>query len=193
MSRTTTSSSAASTIDVMFRALRREQFDLLRRWLTDPLVARWWNHETSSTALERDFGAAVDGRDPTAIFIADVGGRPFGLLQRYAVSSYPAYQAELAAVCHLPEGAMSIDYLIGEPALRGRGLGAAMIAAGAARLWQEQPDCADVIVPVHAANRASWRALERAGFERIAEGRLEPDNPHDSHDHYVYRAQRPAE
>jgi aminoglycoside 6'-N-acetyltransferase len=44
---------------------------------------------------------------------------------------------------------------------------------------------------VSAANRASWRALERAGFRRFAEGDLQPDNPLDSLEHYVYRLHRP--
>jgi aminoglycoside 6'-N-acetyltransferase len=34
--------------------------------------------------------------------------------------------------------------------------------------------------------------LERAGFERVAEGELEPDNPIDSRDHYIYRRRRQA-
>ena len=47
-----------------------------------------------------------------------------------------------------------------------------------------------MIVPVHAGNRASWRALERAGFTRVAAGELRPDNPRDSRDHYVYGLNR---
>jgi aminoglycoside 6'-N-acetyltransferase len=41
-------------------------------------------------------------------------------------------------------------------------------------------------VPVSVANRASWRALERAGFHRAATGELTPDNPSDGRDHYIY-------
>ncbi len=48
-------------------------------------------------------------------------------------------------------------------------------------------------MPVAAGNRASWRALERAGFTRIAAGPLPPDNPIDPPDHVVYRLMRPAE
>jgi aminoglycoside 6'-N-acetyltransferase len=36
-----------------------------------------------------------------------------------------------------------------------------------------------IVVPIVAGNRASWRALEKAGFVRIAEGDLAPDNPVD--------------
>ena len=99
------------------------------------------------------------------------------------MAAYSEYLAELRTVCEVPPGAISIDYLIGEPDLRGHGLGAAMIAAFVAH-------AVEVIVPVAAGNVASWRALERAGFARIAEGELEPDNPRDRRDHYVYALSR---
>jgi aminoglycoside 6'-N-acetyltransferase len=86
----------------------------------------------------------------------------------------------------VPRAALSIDYLIGEPKLRGRGLGAAMIAAFVSACWAACPDAGAILVPVATGNLASWRALERAGFDRIAEGELQPDNPRDSRDHYIY-------
>ena len=43
---------------------------------------------------------------------------------------------------------------------------------------------------MHAENRASWRALESAGFARVAEGELEPDNPADTRAHVVYQLTR---
>jgi len=60
-----------------------------------------------------------------------------------------------------------------------------------AESWACCSQADDVIVPVSAGNYASWRTLERAGFQRIAAGDLEPDNPCDPRDHYVYRIERP--
>ncbi|MGY2128926.1 GNAT family N-acetyltransferase [Blastococcus sp. SYSU DS0617] len=80
---------------------------------------------------------------------------------------------------------------MGEPSSRGRGLGAAMIAAAVARGFADHPDAGEVLVPVAAANEASWRALERAGGARYATGELTPDNPVDSRDHVVHRFGRP--
>ena len=99
---------------ITFVRLCRGDFALLTTWLTEPLVARWWNHETSASALERDYGAVVDGSEPTSVLIAELEGRPFGLIQHYPVAAYPDYLAELAGVCEVPEGAVSVDYLIGE-------------------------------------------------------------------------------
>ena len=178
--------------EIGFRALRRDDFDLLARWLSEPLVARWWNHETSPDAVERDFGASVDGRDATELFVALLAGRPFGLIQRYPIAAYPEYLDELSQVCAVPPNALSIDYLIGDSELRGRGVGAAMIAAFVNACWASCPQASAIVVPVATGNLASWRALERAGFDRIAEGELEPDNPRDGRDHYVYAIQRPG-
>jgi aminoglycoside 6'-N-acetyltransferase len=175
---------------IAFRPLHRRDFPMLGCWLDEPLVARWWNHETSAEAIERDFGAAVDGREPTRVFVASVGGRAFGLIQRYPIAAYRDYLDELTAISAVPAAALSMDYLIGEPELRGRHLGSSMIATFAALSWAAHREARDFIVAVSVGNQASWRALERARFCRVAEGRMTPDNPRDSTDHYVYRLQR---
>lgn len=175
---------------VGFRPLRRQDFPLLATWLAEPLVHRWWAHETTAEAVERDFGPSVDGLDATEVFVALTEDRPYGLIQRYRIADHPDHLAELSAVCEIPPGALSIDYLIGEPAARGRGLGSAMIRALVADSWPCYPQARDVVVPVAAGNERSWRALERAGFARTAEGELTPDNPVDPRDHVVYRIRR---
>ncbi len=176
---------------VVFRPLTRADLPLLRRWLAEPLVARWWAHETSEEAVEADFGPVVDGTDPAEVLLALAGDRPFGLVQRYRIADFPEYGAELAPVVAVPPGALSIDYLIGEPGVRGGGAGAAMLTAFVADSWTRYPEASAVLVPVAAGNVASWRALERAGFTRVAEGPLAPDNPADPPDHVLYLLRRP--
>jgi aminoglycoside 6'-N-acetyltransferase len=175
---------------IAFRPLERSDFELLARWLAEPLVAYWWNHETTPAALERDFGAAIDGREPTHIRVASVDDRPAGLIQRYPLGAYPEYLEELSPLLPIPSGALSIDYLVGEPELRGQGIGAAMIEAFVTQSWVAFPQARDVIVPVSARNTASWRALERAGFGLVAKGELAPDNPREPREHVVYRRGR---
>ncbi|RBY77429.1 GNAT family N-acetyltransferase [Blastococcus sp. TF02-09] len=178
--------------EVQLRALRRADFPMVGRWLAEPLVARWWNDDSSLDAVEAQYGPTVDGADPTAVYIAEHEGRAVGLVQVYRFDDEPESLAELSAVCPVPPGALSIDYLLGEPDVRGRGLGAAMITAAVARGFADHPDAGEVLVPVVAANEASWRALERAGGTRYAVGELEPDNPVDSRDHVVHRFLRPT-
>jgi aminoglycoside 6'-N-acetyltransferase len=175
-----------------FRRLARADFPRLARWLETPHVARWWNHETSPAALERDFGPTIDGDDAAHIFIASVDARPVGLIQRYTFADNPGYLAEVASLVDVPSDAWSMDYFVGEPALLRAGLGSAMLAALARATWRDDPQASAVIVPVVVANIASWRALEKAGFRRVAEGPLTPDNPIDGALHFVYRIDRPG-
>ena len=177
--------------EVQLRPLRRADFPLLCRWSAEPLVAHWWNDPATPEAVEAQYGPSVDGVDPTAVYLGVHAGQAFGLVQVYAFADEPDSLAELSAVCQVPPGALSIDYLIGEPSARGRGLGTAMIAAAVARGFADHPGAADVLVPVVLGNEGSWRALRRAGATWYAEGELTPDNPVDPRAHVVHRFARP--
>ncbi|WP_113704652.1 GNAT family N-acetyltransferase [Nonomuraea lactucae] len=176
---------------ITWRRLTGQDFPMLSQWLEQPHVARWWHHETTAEAVERDFGPAASGEEPSEDLLVLLDGRPFGLVQRSRFADYPDYRDELAAVTEVPDGAVTIDYLIGDPAQVGRGLGTRMIQAVVRATWTDHPAATAIVVPVHAANRASWRILEKAGLRRVAEGELEPDNPADDPAHYVYRIDRP--
>ncbi|MDQ3887258.1 MAG: acetyltransferase [Actinomycetota bacterium] len=174
-----------------WRPLVAADLPMLSTWLAEPQVARWWNHETSAAAVERDFGPSLRGEEPGENFVVLLGGRPVGLLQRSRITDYPEDLDEFASLVAVPAGAVTIDYFIADAALRGRGLGSRLIATAVARTWSEYPDAPAVLVAVVAANVASWRALEKAGLHRVAEGAMTPDNPVDEPLHYVYRATRP--
>jgi aminoglycoside 6'-N-acetyltransferase len=163
---------------------------MLADWLREPQVARWWNHEHSAEAVERDFGASVRGEEPGEDLVVVLDGRPIGLLQRSVISDYPEELAEFSAVVDVPEGAVELDYLIADASMRGRGLGSRLIAMAVDRTWSDYPSAHAVLVAVVAANTASWRALEKAGLTRIAEAFMEPDNPVDEPLHYIYRVDR---
>lgn len=178
---------------ITWRPLEAGDLPMLQAWLRDPLVARWWCHDSSREGVERDFGPSVRGEEPGEDLVVSLGARPVGLVQRAVIADYPEQLAEFAALVDVPDGAVELDYLIGEPALRGRGLGPRIIAALMADTWRTHPRSPAVIVAVVAANRASWRALEKAGLRRVAEGAMEPDNPADDPLHYVYRTDRPDE
>ena len=126
------------------------------------------------------------------MFIAVLNVSDAGVIQRYRIDASTEYLDELAPLVELPTGVMSIDYLIGDLANTGRGVGTEMIAAFMQRLWVDHPVCPCVIVPVHAENIASWRALDRCGFVRVAVGELVPDNPVDSRHHVILRLDRPT-
>lgn len=175
---------------ISWRPLTEQDFELLQRWLAEPHVARWWNHETSPEAVRRDFGPAVRKEEPSEELVALVEGAPVGLLERSFLADYPVYLRQFASATDVPAGALTIDYLIGDPARTGRGLGTALIRSALHHAWADHDTASCVLTAVVAANRASWRALEKAGFVRVAEAVMEPDNPIDDPLHYVYRINR---
>lgn len=179
-------------MDIAFRPITRDDFPLIGTWFAEPLVSWWWADDPTLSAVETEYGPVVAGTDPTEVFIVVVNGDAKGLIQRYRFDDEPSYAQELAPAVAVPAQAMSIDYLLADAGSRGKGLGTAMVGTFVERLWADHPDCPCLIVPVHADNRASWRALERCGFTRIAECELEPDNPDHTRHHVIYRLDRPT-
>lgn len=176
--------------ELTWRQLTVDDLPLLAAWLADPGVYRWWYH--APDAVEREFGPAARGEEPGEDLIVSIDGRPVGFVQRSRIADYAEDLTAFLRVADVPDGSVSVDYLIGAPADRGRGLGPAIIAAVVADTWTAYPSAPAVLVAVVAAHRASWRALEKAGFRRVAEGDIPPENPIDDPLHYVYRLDRPA-
>lgn len=181
-----------ATTDISFEPLTRGRFPLLSCWLAAPHVFRWWNHEWSPEAIERDFGATVDGREPAEDLIALDAGVPVGLVQYCLIHDYPEYLAELTDVVALSAGTASIDYLIGEVDLVGRGLGTRVIRAFVDDVWATRPAATEIVVPVNLGNVASWKALLKAGFTLVGQAELEPDVPGDDRRHQILRLDRPT-
>lgn len=178
--------------DLVFRRTTRADLGLLQQWLRTEHVARYWAHETSDEAVERDFGPSIDGTEPSEDFLVRLGPTPLGFIQRSAIHDYADEHRELIRLVTVPEGALTIDYFIGEATLLGRGLGTEMVRQFTELCWAERPDATAIIVPVAAGNRASWSALRSAEYTRIATGILPPDNPVDDGQHVVYARRRPA-
>ncbi len=175
-----------------WRPLTADDLPGLAGWLAEPGVARWWHHDPTPASVERDFGPSVRGEEPGEDLVVLLDGRPVGLLQRSRIRDYPEDLAGFGAVTEVPPGAVELDYLIGEPTLWGRGIGSRLIAAIVQDTWTAYPDASAVMVAVVAANIASWRAVERAGLTRVADGDMTPDNPVDDPRHYIYRIDRPT-
>lgn len=149
------------------RRLRDDDLPTLHRWLNEPGVVRWWEgDDVSWEAVVRDHPTEPD--DTTEHWIAAVDGRDVGWIQCYAVAEAAATgdeEAEAALAVGVDDGAAGIDYLIGEPSLRGHGLGSAVISAFVARVvFGPHHAYTQAFAAPYAANVASWRALDRAGF-----------------------------
>jgi aminoglycoside 6'-N-acetyltransferase len=187
-----------------FRPLERSDLPLLADWLGRPHVAPWWREASDLAAVEAAYGPMIDGSDPTEGFIAVCEGGALAFLQRYRFEDNPEWQGIVAEA--LAEGAggpaedaagaigpsAGIDYLIGDQAMTGRGLGRRMIAAFVDRTWTRYPDIAAVVVAVDQGNEASWRALQGADFARRWAGMLHSDDPSDEGPSYLYVRRRPT-
>jgi aminoglycoside 6'-N-acetyltransferase len=136
--------------------------------------------------LESTYGPAVDGNDPTEGFMVELDGRAVGFAQRYLLDDYPEWSKAVGV-----ERAAGIDYLIGVAELIGVGLGPVILEGFTASTFEryEQIDC--VAVAVQQANRRSWRALEKAGFEQVLAGEIDSDDPSDAGASYTYVRRRP--
>jgi RimJ/RimL family protein N-acetyltransferase len=137
-----------------FRRLRAADLTRLEAWLAKSHVARWfgdpddWLEEIAQN-LDTDWITHLR---------ADLDGAPAGFAQWYDTARAPSglWSAE-------PAGTLGLDFLLGEPALLGRGLGTQLVS-GLATLAVERTRAARLIADPEPGNVSSVRALERAGF-----------------------------
>jgi aminoglycoside 6'-N-acetyltransferase len=159
-----------------FVPLREMDLDLVRRWLLEPHVKRWWDDGVKTPypdAVIADYREAIRGLDPTYHYIATIDGRAVGMFQHYRISDSPDYAEALA----LGEDAVGVDLFIGEAELVGRGHGPAML----------RQFLRDIALPFHGLdvcvigpsvkNVAAIRAYEKTGFRALREVTVpgEPD------------------
>jgi aminoglycoside 6'-N-acetyltransferase len=168
-------------VPVSFRPLQRADFGLLAKWFSLPHVAPWWSDEPTVDAVEASYGPTVDGSDPTEGFIIELEERPVGFVQRYLLDDYPAWCETLGI-----KRAAGIDYLIGSVELTGVGFGPVIVDAFTTLTFERYADIDRMAVAVQQANYRSWRALEKAGYDRVFEGMIVSDDPSDAGPSYVY-------
>ena len=152
---------------VSFHRLTADDLPRLHRWLHDPAVVAWWEgDDVSWPAVVRDYG-----EDEVAEhWVASLDGAPLGWIQCYPADHPEALEETALWAPHLPlETTAGIDYLIGEPSARGRGLGAAMIRAFVGGVvFAQHPAWTHAAAGPFEANVASCKALARAGLRRVA-------------------------
>lgn len=146
---------------VSFRPMRHEDLPAVVRWQQAPHANRWF-HGAGLTlaAAEERYGPRLAGEHPTRMWVVQIDALDVGYVQDYRVGDHD----ETAVKTRDPE-AVGFDYLIGDPAVVGRGLGTRMI-------WTF---VRDVLVPTYPEaprflacpdhrNAASLRALAKCGF-----------------------------
>jgi aminoglycoside 6'-N-acetyltransferase len=173
-------------LGVTFRPLARADLPRVAAWQARPHVARWWRDPPNLASIIREYEPVLDGRDPTEAFVVELDGEPVGFIQRYLLADNPDW----AAAIGIEDDGAGIDYYIGEESLIGRGLGSRVIAEFAEDMFVRYPSITIVVAAPQQDNVASWRALEKAGFERLGGGQLRSDDPSDAGPAYVYGLRR---
>lgn len=176
-----------TTTKITFAPLTRADFPLLAGWLALPHVRAWWlDPEPTVPAVEEHYGAAVDGTDPTRVFVISLDGEPVGLIQSYLHADEPEWDQLIG----LPDVA-GIDYLIGPTEHRGRGVGSTAIRDFSAMVLDHHPGIAGVVAVPLAANRASCGALRKAGYRHLGDRELPSDDPSDAGINAIFLLSRP--
>jgi len=146
----------------------KRDLPLLHTWMNDPDVARWW-HLAGDEEVVRRHLAEQAARSHTHAYLGCLDDEPIGYWELYRADlddlarHYPAHPHDVG-----------VHVLIGPPARRGRGVGAALLRAVAELVLRAAPDTGRVIAEPDRRNTASVAAFERAGFTRAGDVEL-PD------------------
>lgn len=165
-----------------FRPLLADDLTVLHAWLGRPHVERWWGARGTLEETVAHYGPAIDGTDPTDVYVVLVDGRDAGMIQTYRVSSYPEY----AALIGLGVGVAGVDVFLAEEDLVGRGIGTDVIDRFTSEVVLAEPEIAACVADPDAENVASLRAFAKAGFAPV---RTFVD-PEDGRVHVLVRRER---
>ena len=154
-------------VGLAFRRLVDADLPMLHRWLNEPGIVRWWEgDDVSWDAVVKDYGSGSE--DSTEHWIATCDDRDVGWIQCWPTADEPEEAAPWFEL-GIARTAAGIDYLIGDPADRGRGIGSALIRAFVADVvFGRHPEWTQACAAPVVANVASWRALGKAGFRFVA-------------------------
>lgn len=165
----------AVTPAVNFRSLTRVDYPLLARWFSEPDVSRWWNERPSFDTIEEKYGPRVDGEDRTTMWVVEIDGAPAGLMQHYRHEDYPEHDVAVGIA-----DAVGIDFLLSDE-FAGRGLGPEVLSRFSDLVLELTSEASCCVATPAQENQRSWRALEKAGFERRG-----PCQPPDEPPAWVY-------
>jgi len=171
---------------VALRLLVRADYPMLALWRRDQAWLTWWGPERNENELEDDYGATIDGMEPTLMFVATEGSRDIGLVETYRHTDHPTWHGQIQV-----DHAIGIDYGIGVPRDRGRGLGRAMLTVLIDEALDLFPDCDCVVAVPKSANRPSCALLESLGFTLHAVKPVEGEWPTEGTSS-IYRLTRDA-
>ncbi len=150
---------------VAFRPLSASDLPLVHDWLRRGHVRRWWTDRETYDEVVQHYLPAIEGSEPTDLYLILSDNQSVGFIQTYRVSDYPEYR-DLVAV---EDGVAGVDLFIGEQELTGRGFGSEALDRFVRDVVLSGPGIHACIADPDAENHASLRAFEKAGFHAVRE------------------------
>jgi aminoglycoside 6'-N-acetyltransferase len=154
---------SGSELALGFRAMEMGDLPLMHEWLQRPHVRRWWRKGETYEQVVDIYSPAIEGWDPTDLYFVLLDGREIGFIQTYLVMDYPEY----ASLIGVGEGTAGVDLFIADPALTGRGIGSEILRRFVSRIIFASETTRRCVAGPEAANVASTRAFEKAGFRVV--------------------------
>jgi aminoglycoside 6'-N-acetyltransferase len=151
------------TTPVLLRPMTAADLPLMCRWLGAAHVHRWWHDSFELAAVSAEYLPCIEGVEPSHPLIGELPSGPVAFAQWYRWADYPDYGAQLGA----GSDEAGFDYLIGEEAHCGRGLGTRLIAALIRYIREQDPAIGGFVVDPEATNTASRRVLEKNGLRLV--------------------------
>jgi aminoglycoside 6'-N-acetyltransferase len=151
-----------------------DDIPLMCRWLAAEHVHRWWHDSAETADVAAEYLPCIEGVEPSHPLIAEVPSGPVGFAQWYRWAAYADYGNQLGAA----GDEAGFDYLIGEAAWCGRGLGTRLIAAVMRHIREQDRTLGGVVVDPEETNAASRRVLEKNGLSLVRVVQVvDPNNP----------------
>jgi RimJ/RimL family protein N-acetyltransferase len=164
--------------------MEADDLRLLHEWLQREHVRTWWSkHETYEDVVEH-YLPAIEGREPTDLYLILLDGRAIGFIQTYLVSDYPEY----AALVRVGEHVAGVDLFIADSTLTGKGVGSEALHAFTRDVVFSRDTTIACVADPDVRNVASIRAFEKAGFSVVREFL----DPSDGETHALVRLDRRA-
>jgi RimJ/RimL family protein N-acetyltransferase len=151
-------------VEIAFRPLLADDLPLLHEWLQREHVRRWWGDEYNELdSVVAHYRPAIDGTDPTDLYLILLDATPRGYIETYLVVDHPPYEE------HVQVGprVAGVDLFLADAELLGRGLGPRVLEAFVDEVVLARDDVDAVIATPQCENVASIRAFEKAGFRRV--------------------------
>lgn len=150
---------------ISFKKLQLADLPLIHRWLNEPHVHEWYDHDKQNTLEEitKRYEPKIKGEKPTDCYLVIHEDQPVGYIQTYKVNDWPEFGNYVGYDDHTA----SIDLFIGETSFMGKGLGSLMIKKFLRDVVFASQEITTCIIGPEPKNLRAINAYIKAGFTYV--------------------------